>query len=172
MSAEPAVRAATRSDIPELAHTVAEGFASFRDFAPAGWTPPSTEEHAAGLRERFADPGFFCLVAEAGGEPAGHVAFMAAARSRAPTGEPGLAHLYQLFVRRPWWGAGVAARLHALALDEASARGFATVRLFTPALQARARRFYEREGWTRHFGPFEHTGLGLQLVEYRLQVHR
>ena len=31
----------------------------------------------------------------------------------------------------------------------ARGRGYAWMRLFTPAAQARARRFYEREGWCR-----------------------
>lgn len=167
MAAEPALRAATPTDIPELAWTVAEGFASFREFAPRGWTPPSATGQATGLRERFADPDLFCVVAEADGEPAGHVAFMAAAGSRAPTDEPRLAHLYQLFVRRPWWGAGIATRLLAVAVAEASARGFATMRLFTPELQARARRFYEREGWRAAGDPLDDPRLGLATVEYR-----
>jgi GNAT superfamily N-acetyltransferase len=61
---------------------------------------------------------------------------------------PGMAHLAQLFVLPDWWGTGVAAMLHDAAVDEMRARAYARARLFTPALHARARRFYERRGWS------------------------
>jgi hypothetical protein len=38
------------------------------------------------------------------------------------------------------------------------------MRLFTPADQARARRFYEREGWTLRAEPYFEAALGLDLV--------
>ena len=41
------------------------------------------------------------------------------------------------------------------------------MRLFTPAGQARARRFYEREGWVQAGAEFHEPALGLALVEYR-----
>ena len=34
---------------------------------------------------------------------------------------PGLAHLWMLFVRPPWWGSGLAAQLNGLAVEEAAA---------------------------------------------------
>jgi GNAT superfamily N-acetyltransferase len=72
-----------------------------------------------------------------------------------------------LFVRPPWWGTGLATRLHALALAEAGRRGYGTMRLYTPRGAARARAFYEREGWTRAGRPFDEPLLALDLVEYR-----
>ena len=49
-------------------------------------------------------------------------------------------------------------------------RGYAAGRLFTPEAQARARRFYEREGW-RPAGPARwEERLGLSLVEYRIEL--
>jgi hypothetical protein len=56
--------------------------------------------------------------------------------------------------------------LHTRALHAARERGFTAIRLFTPTGQARARRFYEREGWTVNGEPFCDPGFGLQLVEY------
>ena len=76
-------------------------------------------------------------------------------------------HFWMLFVRPPWWGSGLAHRLHAAACAEARARGFAALRLFTPAAQARARAFYEREGWTVAGAPFAHDTMGIDMVEYR-----
>jgi hypothetical protein len=40
--------------------------------------------------------------------------------------------------------------------------------LFTPEGQARARRFYEREGW-RAAAVIEDSNFGMPLVEYRRQ---
>jgi len=106
-------------------------------------------------------------VAEAGGSIAGHVAFLPAARARRPVADAGLAHLWQLFVRRAFQGTGVAGELHAAAIAAAAGRGFRLMRLFTPVAQARARRFYEREGWRTHGEPAMDAGLGLEVVEYR-----
>ena len=47
-----------------------------------------------------------------------------------------------------------------------SVRSFTRMRLFTPALQARARRFYEREGWVLAGGEFHAVGPDLVMVEY------
>ena len=41
------------------------------------------------------------------------------------------------------------------------------MRLFTPAGHARARRFYEREGWEPRGEPTLEEPLGLELIEYR-----
>jgi hypothetical protein len=41
------------------------------------------------------------------------------------------------------------------------------MRLFTPTEQARARRFYERQGWALTDGPYVEEDLGLSVVEYR-----
>jgi GNAT superfamily N-acetyltransferase len=153
------------ADAPELSRTMQLGFETYRAFAPADWSPPPEEvEH---LRERLADPRVWCLVAEREGEMAGHVAFMPASEHRVPEPDPRVAQLWQLFVREAHWGSPLATTLHAEAVREAAARGFASFRLFTPAAQARACRFYEREGWTA-CGPTEDDmGFGMPLVTYR-----
>jgi hypothetical protein len=46
------------------------------------------------------------------------------------------------------------------------------MRLFTPVAQARARRFYEREGWRPRGEEFHVAALGLVLIEYRVAVPR
>ena len=58
-------------------------------------------------------------------------------------------------------------RLHAAAVDEARARGFTAMRLFTPGGQERARRFYEREGWSLVRPPAFDERIGLEIAEYR-----
>jgi hypothetical protein len=44
------------------------------------------------------------------------------------------------------------------------------MRLHTPAEHARARAFYEREGWTAASPPFYEPMLGLTLVTYRREL--
>ena len=101
-------------------------------------------------------------------QSAGHVAFTQAREREEPRPDiPGLAHLWMLFVRPPWWGSGLAGRLNGLAVGEAAARGYAAIRLHTPAGNARARAFYEREGWSTDGAAIPEPLLGLDLVEYR-----
>ena len=156
------IRGATLEDAPALAETVARGFESYRAWAPGGWEPPPPHLHLIGIRERLPERGVWCALAEAGGEPAGHVAFIPA-----PGPIPALAHLWMLFVRERWWGTGVATDLLARATAEAAAQGYESIRLLTPVAHARARRFYEREGWRAVAEPAYEPALGLHLVEYR-----
>jgi GNAT superfamily N-acetyltransferase len=64
-------------------------------------------------------------------------------------------------------GSGLARRLHEAVLGAARERGFAELRLFVAAGQARARAFYEREGWRPAGDPFDDPVPGLPMVEYR-----
>ena len=93
-----------------------------------------------------------------------------AAQSRRPTDEEGLAHLQNLFVIRDHWGTGLATALLDAAVEIAGERGYQRVRLFTPVAQARARRFYEREGWTETGETFEDSALPFPMIEYRFEL--
>ena len=160
-------RTARISDADAIARVVTDAFEGYRSFAPAGWEPPgAVQEIAEGTPSKLLDPGFWCAVAEVGGEVVGHAACSPAADALVPADDSGLAQLRALFVDREWWGHGVAGELHRMAMSEMASRGFSRVRLFTPADQARARRFYEREGWSAAGEPAE-SPLGLELVEYR-----
>ena len=165
------LRTACPQDAEQVATVLEEGFESYRSFAPAGWEPPAGNYDLAALRERLAQPDVWCLLAEAGGAPAGHVSLLPASQhSRWPSSEPGLVQLWHLFVRADWWGSGLATELHFAVLREAGERGYNTMRLFTPVEQARARRFYEREGWTLTGGPVDAPGFGMPLVELRRAI--
>jgi GNAT superfamily N-acetyltransferase len=158
----------SRGDLDAVAEIVAEGFETFRGFAPEGWQPPSAAELSLTMAAKLPDPDWWCLVEEVDGAIAGTAGLVPGPASSKPSDEPGLAHLFNLFVRPPHWGSGMARRLHAATVAEAAARGFTTMRLFTPAEQARARRFYEREGWSAVSEPFAEPDLGgLAIVEYR-----
>ena len=90
----------------------------------------------------------WCAMAlEPDGEPAGHVGIThAAERERPHVRIPGRAHLWMLFVRPPWWGTGLAARLHALGLEEAARQGYETIRLYTPAAPGSRARLLRARG--------------------------
>ena len=162
------VRPATNADADGLAETVAEGFESYREFAPDGWQPPDRLELAIGIAVRLRSDDQYAWVAEdEDGTLAGQVAYVPAARSRHPIHDPALAHLGQLFVRRAHWGTGLARQLLSLVVADAAEREFAAMRLFTPVDHGRARRFYEREGWEPRGEPVLEEPLGLELIEYR-----
>jgi GNAT superfamily N-acetyltransferase len=156
------LRPATIEDVPEMARSVHEGFGGYREFAPVGWEPPSRAVEEQRTRERFVAPDVWVVVAvDARGEQAGHVSLLDDAEA------PGVsAYLWQLFVRPPQWGTGLAVRLHGAFLEAARSRGYEQARLRTPAGQLRARRFYEREGWSTDGSAEVHPLLGLELLTY------
>jgi GNAT superfamily N-acetyltransferase len=157
------------ADAEHVAVVVTAGLETYRGFAPVGWEPPPLDWELDGIRERLGLPETWSRLAMAAGRPVGHVAVVPARESRARGARaiPGLAHLWHLFVVPAWWGTGLATRLLADAVAAAEDGGYATFRLFTPAEQARARAFYEREGWRTWGAPSFEPGLCLTLVEYR-----
>ena len=162
------LRPATGADADAMAETVRQGFESFREWVGPAWKPPPEVSRADGIREGLRRPSVWALIALESGRVAGHVSFAQAREREEPRPEiPGMAHLWQLFVRRPWWGTGLAARLNGLAVEAAAARGYQLMRLYTPLGHARARAFYEREGWTTDGVAIPEPLLGLDLLEYR-----
>ena len=155
------------ADLDELATTSVAGYETYRGFAPAAWLPPTLDEEREWLLRQLAPPGVWCEIAERGGEVAGHLIAMPAAVSRVPDPDPGLGHVLHLFVRPAHWGSGVATTLHDRGIEEARERGFDAMRLFTAAAHARARRFYEREGWSPAGDPRPEPEFGMAIVEYR-----
>jgi GNAT superfamily N-acetyltransferase len=163
------IRLATPDDASELAAITRLGFESYREWAPPGWQPPPRTLELRAIRERLKQSTTWCAMAiEGDGRPAGHVGIThAAERDRPHVRIPGRAHLWMLFLRPQWWGTGLAAKLHRLALEEAARQGYDSIRLYTPEGQLRARRFYAREGWVPAGRPFAEPLLGLDLLEYR-----
>lgn len=157
------VRPAIDADLHEMTLTVAAGFDSYRAFAPRGWQRPTDAVEEQRMRARFHAPDVWALVAlAADGAQAGHVSLLDDAE------DPGAcAYLWQLFVRPAHHGTGLAVTLHDAFLHAARDRGYTSARLRTPAGQARARAFYEREGWTTDGRAELHPLLGLDLLVYR-----
>jgi GNAT superfamily N-acetyltransferase len=161
------LRRATIADAASLARSVLEGVEDYPSFAPPGWTAPSLDAELEHLRQLLADGAVCCLVAESEGALIGQITVLPAGRAPHPVDDPSLAHISNLFVRRDHWGTGMAGDLHRAALEAARERGFTELRLFVAAGQARARRFYEREGWRAAGDPFDDPTPGLTMIEYR-----
>jgi len=159
-------RAIARGDIDELAALVADSFVGYRSFAPADWQPPGASEQLRGLQGWIEYPDFWGELACEADSLAGHATFIPAVRHASrPVPDPTLAHLGHLFVKPRHWGSGLATQLLAHATSAAGKRGFEAMRVFVAVGQARARRFYAREGFTAAGEPFE-FGLGLPMLEY------
>jgi len=144
-----------------MAATADEGFRGYHAFAPRSYVPPRPADTRADLAHRLALPGAFARCARDRRGPLGHVVAFPM------PGQPGLQHLFHLFLRERAHGTGLAAELLTLAVEDARAGGAAAIRLFTPAGQARARRFYTRENFVLVAGPAHEPALGLALVELR-----
>ena len=161
------VRRAALADAEQVALGVIEGVKDYPAFAPPGWTVPSVETEMRHARASLTDHDVWCLVAECEGALVGQISVLPAGRAPHPVADSTLAHVSNLFVSRDYWGAGLAGDLLRAALQNARERGFADVRLFVAAGQARARRFYEREGWLPVGDPFDDPVPGLTMLEYR-----
>ena len=170
-------RRALLADLDALLAHVQAGFDSYVEFAPVGWHPPSVPSDRDLTIELLSDSETWALLGLVEHRPVGHVAFLPG-RQLEPDDRrrwnerpkiPGLAHLWQLFVLPQWWGRSVAATLHDAAVTEMAARGFDQARLYTPTLHIRARRFYERRGWTPGEEQWNRT-LQLVVSEYRRPI--
>jgi GNAT superfamily N-acetyltransferase len=164
------LRLATAADAERLAANVTAGFESYRSFAPPGWQPPSADGELALMDEGLKRDDVWVLLAEVDGELAGHVAIRSAESAPRGSREPGLAHFWQLFVKPAWHGSGLAVQLHDEAIREAGERGFTAIRLYAAEGQARARRFYEREGWIAQGPADQLPGFRMPVIEYRRPI--
>jgi GNAT superfamily N-acetyltransferase len=165
----PTYRAAAPADGAAIARLAVASITAYTSFTPPEWSPPGAEAEAqlAGELVRRLGASAWGFVAEDGATLAGVVMLLPASEAGKPDPDPARVHLWQLFVAEPYWGTGVAVRLHADAVATAAERGFTSARLFTPTGQMRARRFYEREGWAAAAPPFFDERIGFEVVEYR-----
>jgi GNAT superfamily N-acetyltransferase len=160
------VRAGTRADLGMMADNLEQGFGSYRSWADAGWEPPTRAQMLLGMMQRFTTDGTWSVVAfTPDGRPVGH----GAARPELDAlgaRRAGVARLTHLFVRRDFWGSGVADLVHDALLAGMLERGCTSTCLWTPSGQARARAFYERHGWRPSGAVDPANDLELELIEY------
>ncbi|HEX4436255.1 MAG TPA: GNAT family N-acetyltransferase [Solirubrobacteraceae bacterium] len=165
------LRRATPADAAALTANVADGFGSYLEWAPTGWTPPLFDDASvARLAAGLAGPYLWCVMALDGDETAGHAGLAPFTTEEPEPAPSGVIYLRQMFVRSRWRGSGVAARLMAAAAEEARRRELERMTLWTPRGAGRARRFYEREGWSPTGRAHEDSSVGLPTVEYSLIV--
>ena len=100
----------------------------------------------AAYAAELATPGIEARFAETGGTPIGF-AKIGPLKLPAPGAAPGAIELRQLYVFKPWQGAGIAAVLTQWALDRARDRGAPELWLSVFTQNARARNFYARHGF-------------------------
>jgi len=166
------VRPATLDDLDAI---VAVHVASFRagnvPHLPPDQRDRLTPERAASVWERLIAepaPGTSVLVAC---DDDGRVAGLACAGgARDHDVAEGTGELYALYVDPSSWGAGHGTALDAAARAAMKGALFTAACLWTPVGQARARAFYERRGW-RPTGRLDPDNqLGLELLEYALEL--
>ncbi|HET7378890.1 MAG TPA: GNAT family N-acetyltransferase [Gaiellales bacterium] len=161
------MRMATPADAPAIASNIVEGFESYREWAPRSWkTPVLGPADVERLQARLGDDDVWCQVALDGDEIVGHVALSLSTSEDPDPPPPGVVNLWQMFVRRAWHGRGVATELMRAAIEQAADGGFSALRLWTACGAARARRFYEREGWQPTGATHKNSPSGLTTVEY------
>ncbi len=142
------LRPATAADAPAVAAVWSTGWrdghlGNVPDELVAVRTPGTFAVRAA---ERIADT----TVAEAGGEVAGFVMVVAD-------------EVEQVYVAAAHRGSGIAGTLLAEAERRVAANGHDRAWLAVVAGNARARRFYERQGWTDE-GGFDYTAAGVTVA--------
>jgi GNAT superfamily N-acetyltransferase len=84
--------------------------------------------------------------------------------------DPDEGELYAIYVLPEAWGGGAGPALMAAALDALRAEGFRIAVLWVLEDNPRARRFYEREGWTADGTRREEELLGVSVSEVRYRI--
>lgn len=148
-SSDPVIRHAMAADADALSAFAARVF--HETFAPdndpmdmhAYLSDAFTPEKQAG---EIADPSRVCLIAEVGDAMAGYAMLRVdATDSLAPADRP--VELQRFYVDHAWHGRGVAAQLMSACLRDAQERGGATLWLGVWERNARAIRFYTKQGF-------------------------
>jgi len=141
-----AIRTATIEDAAALAevHVAAWRWAYEGLLPTAVLDGLSVDERAVMWRRILANPVGVTLLAERSGRAIG---FASAGPGRDEIGGPSVGELYALYVLADVTGTGVGRSLHDAVLSRLAERGFVAARLWVLRGNARAIRFYTRQGW-------------------------
>ncbi len=140
------IRLARASDVEDIAalHVAAWRWAYRGLLADATLAALSADEREPVWAALVGDPSVSVLVAERDGALAG---FASASASREEDAAPGTGEVAAIYLDENAAGSGLGAELFAGIQDELRARSFTRASLWVLETNARARRFYEREGW-------------------------
>jgi GNAT superfamily N-acetyltransferase len=167
------LRPVEAADAPAIVALVHRCLQEYAEFGPEGWAPPAAEGAAERMGAALARPTTGGWIAAAGDGHAGHVLWIPSADSdRLETSAASVAYLWQMFVEPVHRGTGTAAALIAAGMSGAADDAYDEIRLLTPRDHDRARRFYEREGWSLMGDWGTDPDLGLPLVEYGARLRQ
>lgn len=153
-------RAAEPDDVPAIAELLLRA------------SPGRTLEHGVGyVSAYFERPETRIQLAIENVRPVGIVSFEPSRIRGEDVAADDMAYLRLIAVDPELWGTGPASELARWAVTEMRATGYASAYLWCGALNARARRFYEREGWQLDGRTREHDDWG-RIVGYTLRVDR
>ena len=140
------IRAAVPADARGIAEVhVASWLGAYRGLMPDETLEAlDVELRAERWRKALEESSEGALVAEEGGAIYG---WATVGRSRDPDAGDDVGELYGLYLHPAHWGLGRGRQLHDAALDELRAQGFVEATLWVLESNARARGFYERQGW-------------------------
>lgn len=124
--------------------TFAETFGHL--YSPENLAAFLANHNESGWRAEILDPVFSVRIVEADGEPIAYAKIGPPSLPFEPRGPS--VELRQIYVLDPWQGRGIAQELMAWAIDEAKKRGARDLYLSVFVDNHRARRFYERYGFT------------------------
>ncbi len=170
------VRAACLADAPAIARTHVKAWqVAYRGIMPAETLARlSIDERQESWRAQIEDGGpQTTLVVELDDEVIGFAGL-------GPTRDKDLAptvvsELYAIYVDPDHWGQGFGYPLWRAALDEASSHGFSEISLWVLERNERARRFYDRQGFSADPGvtkEWTRAGVTLEEVRYRGETGR
>jgi ribosomal protein S18 acetylase RimI-like enzyme len=165
------VRPAEEGDLAAIADIRVRSWqAAYRGIVPQRYLDSMRPEVEANRRRAWlvsADDPRRDAIATVAGQPAGWVAYGPYRDDDAPTQRSG--EVYAIYVHPHHWRRGVGRALIRYAVADLRAAGLAPVLLWVLEDNARARRFYERQGFRpdgrRHM--FEVGGVHLPEVRYR-----
>ena len=169
MTGTAALRPVVDADVDSLVEMVVACNATYVDFAPAGWEPPSGDS----LREQWigalpVDPGWTRLLAGPDGVD-GLVHWVAGREASWAALPPDVAFVGALFVHPRRFRGGIGSTLLEAAEEAMREAGCRRAELYTP-LGAPAEAFYRARGWERDGREGHHLLLGLRIVGYAKQL--
>ena len=155
---ETAIRRASLPDARAVAevHVASWRWAYRGDLPDALLDALSIDDREAAHVQQIGDPGTTTDVVVAVGNGGAVVGFASTGPTRDDDAPPGTGELYAIYLVQDAAGTGVGQALLDRAGDDLRGAGFDRATLWVLASNARARRFYEREGWRWDVTTSEH----------------